>query len=265
MARRTTTYRTPNTTVNVTTSRAVGKPVRRATAHRPASLPRETRSSSTTRTIEQVYTPDGGDSATPYLIGGTIVAGGLLYLLWPHLAGAAQKPPVIETFSPPPLIETRQPPPREVPPNGGIPLAPPILPPPPPPPGGSNVAASTAASIAEAAALAGLTTPTTGVTAEREAILLRQAADQKFDQIDDTPIGYAGPGIYRIIATRGLNLRRIPSANPNELIQLLPFKTAVEVVGVTTNGWAQIITPRPGYLCLSCAEAPGGPWLARQS
>ena len=78
------------------------------------------------------------------------------------------------------------------------------------------------------------------------------------------PAGFAGAGTYRITAPSGLNVR--PQSNTSQpTITTLPVGTTVEVISGLANGWVQISTPTPGYLCMSCADAPGGPWLVRQS
>ena len=85
-----------------------------------------------------------------------------------------------------------------------------------------------------------------------------------FPQTPGAPIGYAGPGSYRIIAPSGLNLRPAPNTS-QPASQTLPQGTNVDVIAATPNGWVQISSPTPGYICLNCAEAPGGPWLVRQA
>lgn len=85
-----------------------------------------------------------------------------------------------------------------------------------------------------------------------------------FPQVPNSPVGYAGPGSYRIAAPSGLNLRPAPNTD-QPASQTLPQGTRVDVVASTPNGWVQISSPTPGYLCLSCAQAPGGPWLVREA
>lgn len=165
------------------------------------------------------------DSNTPYLVGGALLAGTALYLLWPKRSGPARVP-----VFPSPTVPLQ------------IPQA-------------------------------------TGVTAEEVATIAREAARREFEaretaearaesaaahrQVPNAPLGYSGPGMYRILASNGLSLRETPSTNRTAK-QILPVGTLVEVVTVTTNGWAQISTPDTGYLCMSCAEAPNGPWLVQQ-
>lgn len=200
------------------------------------------------RTLGETFTPSRDGSNTPYVVGGTIVAGTLLYLLWPRLAPAAILPPRQgPAVLPPPLIPIEQVPPTPLPArpaNGGI--VPPTFP----------------------------ILPQEGPTAaQRQA---RELAAVRAESLTRYPLvnGFQGPGIYRVIAANGLNLRRIPSTQEAGLGKLV-LGTQVEVVTVTTNGWAQISnvidaqtgvsTPEPGYLCLNCADAPGGPWLVRES
>lgn len=85
-----------------------------------------------------------------------------------------------------------------------------------------------------------------------------------FPQVAGAPLGYAGPGSYRVIAPSGLNLRPQPNTS-QPASQTLPPGTVVEVVASTPNGWVQVAPPTAGYLCLSCVDAPGGPWLVRQA
>lgn len=79
--------------------------------------------------------------------------------------------------------------------------------------------------------------------------------------------GYIGAGSYVVQAPQGLNLRQRPTSQSG-FITTLPYGTVVEVVGSTPNGWVEVSYPVPqirgritGYLCMTCAEAPGGPWL----
>lgn len=225
------------TTINVSV------PARRTTTRRATKQP--------ARTLAQVYTPTASDdSIAPYVVGGAVVAGTLAYLLWPRLAGAATTQQLPTRPGPAVL-----PPPEPVPPRGGIPQVPtppaPIVP----------------------AVPSG---PTEAQRQARELAEIRAESLRNFGQVPNAPDGYQGPGIYRVIAARGLNLRRTPVAPPGEPgLRLLPVGTNVEVVTATTNGWAQISnvidaqtgasTPEPGYLCLSCTEAPGGPWLVREA
>lgn len=212
------------------------------------------------RTLGQTLAPsrpavrrDSSDT-TPYVVGGTIVAGTLLYLLWPRLAPAAILPPRQgPVVLPPPLVPIEQIPPTPPPArpaNGGIvPPMSPVLP---------------------------QEGPTAAQKQARELAAARAESLAKFPQVPNAPDGYQGPGVYRVIAVNGLNLRRVPSATTGEAsLGRLLLGTNVEVVTATTNGWAQISsvidaqtgvsTPEPGYLCLSCVEAQGGPWLVRES
>lgn len=85
-----------------------------------------------------------------------------------------------------------------------------------------------------------------------------------FPQDPRGPTGFAGPGTYRITAPSGLNLRPQPNTS-QPTITTLPPGTMVEVIAAMANGWVQVSTPQPGYLCMSCADAPGGPWLVREA
>ena len=229
------------TTINVSV------PARRTTTRRATKQP--------ARTLAQVYTPTASDdSIAPYVVGGAVVAGTLAYLLWPRLAGASTTQQLPTRPGPAVL-----PPPEPVPPRGGIPQVP--TPPAPIPP---SVPIPPSAGQAEAQRQA------------RELAEIRAESLRKFPQVRDMPVGYQGPGIYRVVASSGLNLRRTPVAPVGDPgLGRLVVGTNVEVVTATTNGWAQISnvidaqtgasTPEPGYLCLSCTEAPGGPWLVREA
>lgn len=206
MATRTRTFRSAGTTVNVTVPRARGTTRRRGRSTRARTGPTRT-STTTTRTLQQVYRPTRGDGpSTAVLVGGTALAAGLLYLLWPSTARADVLPPV----------------PRPGEPGG------------PPGPQGPQGPAGPA------------------------------VMNPAFPQTPGAPLGYAGPGSYRIIAPSGLNLRPAPNTSQSAS-QTLPQGTNVDVIASTPNGWVQISSPTPGYICLSCAEAPGGPWLVRQA
>ena len=85
-----------------------------------------------------------------------------------------------------------------------------------------------------------------------------------FPQDPRGPAGFAGAGTYRITAPSGLNVRPQPNTS-QPTITTLPLGTSVEVVSGLANGWVQISTPTPGYLCMSCVDAPGGPWLVREA
>ena len=85
-----------------------------------------------------------------------------------------------------------------------------------------------------------------------------------FPQDPRGPAGFAGAGTYRITAPSGLNVRPQPNTS-QPTITTLPVGTTVEVISGMANGWVQISTPTPGYLCMSCVDAPGGPWLVREA
>lgn len=85
-----------------------------------------------------------------------------------------------------------------------------------------------------------------------------------FPPIPGASGGYSGPGRYRTTAPSGLRIRSAPSTGGQDL-GLQPIGTQIDVVADAGNGWFQVSTPTPGYMCASCAQAPGGPWLVRQS
>ena len=83
-----------------------------------------------------------------------------------------------------------------------------------------------------------------------------------YPQVPGASVGYAGPGRYRTTAPSGLNIR--PAPNPGgESLALIPLGTTLDVVGDAGNGWLQVSSPVAGFMCVSCAQAPGGPWLVR--
>jgi hypothetical protein len=85
-----------------------------------------------------------------------------------------------------------------------------------------------------------------------------------FPPIPGASGGYSGPGGYRTTAPSGLRIRSAPNTQGTDF-GLQPIGTPVTVVGDAGNGWFQVSSPRAGFMCASCAQAPGGPWLVRQS
>lgn len=83
-------------------------------------------------------------------------------------------------------------------------------------------------------------------------------------QIPGAALGYAGEGVYQIIKPGGLGLHHGPTMNLPAIRQL-PFESLVRVIRQGENSWLEINQPEPGFVCLSCAELPGGPWLVRKS
>lgn len=89
-----------------------------------------------------------------------------------------------------------------------------------------------------------------------------------FPTLPGASTGYAGPGSYRTTAPSGLNIRptpKGPAQGGGESLALVPIGTTLDVVGDAGNGWFQVSSPVAGFMCASCAEAPGGPWLVRQA
>lgn len=72
------------------------------------------------------------------------------------------------------------------------------------------------------------------------------------------PMATSLAGRYRVVAPAGLNLRDRPDVYSNAVAVLRPG-TEVQVVSAAGNGWVRTAEGR--YLCMSCAEGPGGPWL----
>ena len=90
------------------------------------------------------------------------------------------------------------------------------------------------------------------------------AGQGPFTQIPGGVVGYAGEGIYQIIKPGGLGLFSGPTMNQPP-VRMLPFESLVRVFAQAENSYVQIDQPAPGYVCMSCAELPGGPWLLRKS
>jgi uncharacterized protein YgiM (DUF1202 family) len=74
------------------------------------------------------------------------------------------------------------------------------------------------------------------------------------------------PGVTAtVIAPSGLKLRSGAGVNfPQVGMQVLPSGTVVKVLQSAANGWTQVQPPTgpSGFVCSTCAEAPGGPWLS---
>ena len=85
-----------------------------------------------------------------------------------------------------------------------------------------------------------------------------------FPQIPGGVVGYTGEGFYQVIKPGGLGLYSGPTMN-RPSVQTLPFESIVRVFAQAENSYVQIDQPAPGYVCMSCAELPGGPWLMRKS
>ena len=85
-----------------------------------------------------------------------------------------------------------------------------------------------------------------------------------FAQIPGGVVGYTGEGTYQVIKPGGLGLFSGPTMNQPP-VRILPFESLVRVFAQAENSYVQIDQPAPGYVCMSCAELPGGPWLLRKS
>ena len=91
-----------------------------------------------------------------------------------------------------------------------------------------------------------------------------------FSQVANAPLGFMGEGIYEVINPNGLGLYSTPTPVSQPSIEVVPPGRMVHVIGYapfppSPTGWVQAQTPAPGYLCLSCPDLPGGPWLVRRS
>jgi uncharacterized protein YgiM (DUF1202 family) len=76
--------------------------------------------------------------------------------------------------------------------------------------------------------------------------------------------GYAGEGLYEVLAAHGLNIRISPDTRQQPIGTLQQGESCTVIDSPTANGWIPVHNDAvQGYVCLSCAEAPGGPWLAQ--
>lgn len=85
-----------------------------------------------------------------------------------------------------------------------------------------------------------------------------------FRQIPGAAIGYTGEGMYQVTKPGGLGLHAGPTMN-RPAIRQLPFESFVRVIRQGGNSWIEVDQPASGFVCLSCSELPGGPWLIRKS
>lgn len=93
---------------------------------------------------------------------------------------------------------------------------------------------------------------------------------REFFQVANAPLGFTGEGIYEVINPNGLGLYSTPTPVSQPSIEVVPPGRMVHVINYapfppSPTGWVQAQTPAPGYLCLSCPDLPGGPWLVRRS
>lgn len=87
---------------------------------------------------------------------------------------------------------------------------------------------------------------------------------QVFRQIPGGIVGFMGEGYYQVVDPKGLGLFSGPTMT-RPAIQTLPYGSMVRVFASSENNYVQADQPAPGFLCMSCAENPGGPWLIRKS
>jgi hypothetical protein len=65
------------------------------------------------------------------------------------------------------------------------------------------------------------------------------------------------------VATTSINVYERPSLS-SRVVGTLPFGRAVTVTNTTVDlppGWLELTADNPGYVCATCPEVPGGPWL----
>ena len=88
--------------------------------------------------------------------------------------------------------------------------------------------------------------------------------EASFPQIPGGVVGFTGEGFYQVTNPGGLGLYTEPTMN-RPATRVLPFGSMVRVFAQAQNSYVQVDQPGPGYVCMSCAELPGGPWLMRKS
>lgn len=88
--------------------------------------------------------------------------------------------------------------------------------------------------------------------------------NQVFRQIPGGIVGFMGEGYYQVVDPKGLGLFSGPTMT-RPAIQTLPYGSMVRVFASSENNYVQVDQPAPGFMCMSCAENPGGPWLIRKS
>lgn len=88
--------------------------------------------------------------------------------------------------------------------------------------------------------------------------------ESSFPQIPGGVVGFTGEGFYQVINPGGLGLYTEPSMN-RPATRVLPFGSMVRVFAQAQNNYVQVDQPATGYVCMSCAELPGGSWLTRKS
>lgn len=75
-------------------------------------------------------------------------------------------------------------------------------------------------------------------------------------------IGFSASSLYQVNKPEGIALFPTPSMN-RAALQILPHGTVVHVLAMAENGYVQVDQPMPGFVCMTCAEVPGGPWLTQ--
>lgn len=92
----------------------------------------------------------------------------------------------------------------------------------------------------------------------------RLIPNQVFRQIPGGILGFMGEGFYQVTDPKGLGLFSGPTMT-RPPVQTLAPGSMVRVFAQSENNYVQIDRPAPGFVCLNCAENPGGPWLVRKS
>lgn len=87
---------------------------------------------------------------------------------------------------------------------------------------------------------------------------------QVFRQVPGGILGFMGEGFYQVTNPQGLGVYSGPTMS-RPAIQMLAPGAMARVFAQSENNYVQIDQPTPGFVCMSCAEAPGGPWLVRKS
>jgi len=75
--------------------------------------------------------------------------------------------------------------------------------------------------------------------------------------------GYAGTGMYEVLAPHGLNIRKEPSVGSTKLDGMIQGSYCQVLDAPTDAGWVPVSSGQvQGFACLTCIDNPGGPWLA---
>lgn len=79
--------------------------------------------------------------------------------------------------------------------------------------------------------------------------------------------GFEGAGTYEVTTPQGVNIRSAPSVGSMPVFTV-SYRSSVYVLRDIGNGWVEVRTAVrgnqvKGFMCISCQENPGGPWLMK--